>query len=224
MEQQQRQHREELISKQREINQLSKENRMKAKKLLDLERADQKRSMVLKQRLEELSLSKKKLKEIQDQQQKRKQNKERYTKEEKQNKEWIEKQLKKQVDYDLIINKLQRDIEKKDQLVETMKQLLEQKEKQLKEKNQLMPSSVTDENDEKELNDIISDLNIQIDQSIQAINSVNPELYEHDSENDTIRKLKSSTIEEAHMLLCILYKKIVDLQHDFKDTQDIVFF
>ena len=128
------------------------------------------------------------------------------------------------MDYDLIINKLQRDIEKKDQLVETMKQLLEQKEKQLKEKNQLMPSSVTDENDEKELNDIISDLNIQIDQSIQAINSVNPELYEHDSENDTIRKLKSSTIEEAHMLLRLLYKKIVDLQHDFKDTQDIVFF
>ena len=222
----QRQHKQQLEEKKREIQTLEKQKREQTKKINELQLSSRKASTLLQKKLDENMLLQKQVKDLKLSYEVQRREHERYSKEDQKRLHWLEKQLNEEKKKDLVINQLERKLDQKQTAIQKYKELLKEREmKQRKKKMMKVTDPDNGESTEQEdIEDAIEDICTEISIEAKSVEDIEILLRDKDiNEQKVMTYFKGLKAEEAIDMLCVVYKKLVDYMKELNELSKTVY-
>ena len=222
----QRQHKQQLEEKKREIQTLEKQKREQTKKINELQLSSRKASALLQKKLDETMLLQKQVKDLKLSYEVQRREHERYSKEDQKRLHWLEKQLNEEKKKDLVINQLERKLDQKQTAIQKYKELLKEREmKQRKKKMMKVTDPDNGESTEQEdIEDAIEDICTEISIEAKSVEDIEILLRDKDiNEQKVMTYFKGLKAEEAIDMLCVVYKKLVDYMKELNELSKTVY-
>ena len=223
----QRQHKQQLEEKKREIQTLEKQKREQTKKINELQLSSRKASALLQKKLDENMLLQKQVKDLKLSYEVQRREHERYSKEDQKRLHWLEKQLNEEKKKDLVINQLERKLDQKQTAIQKYKELLKEREmKQRKKKMMKVTDPDNGESTEQEdIEDAIEDICTEISIEAKSVEDIEILLRDKDiNEQKVMTYFKGLKAEEAIDMLCVVYKKLVDYMKELNELSKTVYY
>lgn len=223
----QRQHKQQLEEKKREIQTLEKQKREQTKKINELQLSSRKASTLLQKKLDENMLLQKQVKDLKLSYEVQRREHERYSKEDQKRLHWLEKQLNEEKKKDLVINQLERKLDQKQTAIQKYKELLKEREmKQRKKKMMKVTDPDNGESTEQEdIEDAIEDICTEISIEAKSVEDIEILLRDKDiNEQKVMTYFKGLKAEEAIDMLCVVYKKLVDYMKELNELSKTVYY
>lgn len=222
----QRQHKQQLEEKKREIQTLERQKREQTKKINELQLSSRKASALLQKKLDENMLLQKQVKDLKLSYEVQRREHERYSKEDQKRLHWLEKQLNEEKKKDLVINQLERKLDQKQTAIQKYKELLKEREmKQRKKKMMKVTDPDNGESTEQEdIEDAIEDICTEISIEAKSVEDIEILLRDKDiNEQKVMTYFKGLKAEEAIDMLCVVYKKLVDYMKELNELSKTVY-
>lgn len=222
----QRQHKQQLEEKKREISFLERQKREQTKKINELQQSSRKADSLLRSKLDENANLVKQLKELKLSSDVQRREHERYSKEDQKRLHWLEKQLQLEKRKDLVINQLEKKIEQKNQALQKYKEMLKEKEMKQRKKRLAAKSVETESSDrfeQEELEDAIEQVRNELNIESRGVENIELLLRDHDFREDKVMNtFKGMKLDEAIDMLCVIYKKLVDFMKEVNELSKAV--
>ncbi|KAK8822237.1 hypothetical protein WA577_005401 [Blastocystis sp. JDR] len=225
VEQAQRQHKQELEEKRKEIQQLQRQTRQQTRQITELERSNSKSDSLLRLQMEQTAQLQKQLKDLKVSADVQRREHERYTKEDQKRIGWLEKQLKLQGRKDQQILRLEQRVQQKDQALQRMKELMKQQEQRSRRRVQLhggrnAENEAIEKYEEEDLADSMAQAATVLREKVTGVEELEKILKDNTfSEEAVTAQLRLLAADEAHAMLCLMYKKLVDYSNELRREQ-----
>lgn len=150
---------------------------------------------------------------------------ERYTKEDQKRIGWLEKQLKLQGRKDQQILRLEQRVQQKDQALQRMKELMRQQEQRSRRRVQLhggrnAENEAIEKYEEEDLADSMAQAATVLREKVTGVEELEKILKDNTfSEEAVTAQLRLLAADEAHAMLCLMYKKLVDYSNELRREQ-----
>lgn len=224
----QRQHKQELEEKKMEIQQLQRQSRQQTKQIVDLKRNYLKNDSLLRAQAEQNAQLLKQVKDLKASADVQRREHERYSKEEKKQIIWLEKQLKLQGHKDQQILQLEKRIKQKDQTILRIRELMKQQEARNRRKVQYHDAKngdgdAIDKYEDEELADSMAQANAVLEENKSGVEELEMILKDNSfSEEKVLAHLRGLEVDEAHAMLCLMYKKLADYSQKIREVEALV--
>lgn len=225
VEQAQRQHKQELEEKRKEIQQLQRQTRQQTRQINELERSNSKNDSLLRLQMEQTAQLQKQLKDLKVSADVQRREHERYSKEDQKRIGWLEKQLKLQGRKDQQILRLEQRVQQKDQALQRMKELMKQQEQRSRRRVQFhggrnVENEAIERYEEEDLEDSMAQAATVLREKVTGVEELEKILKDNTfSEEAVMAQLRVMAVEEAHAMLCLMYKKLVDYSNELRREQ-----